>query len=220
MVEEEILAMIADSEEFGLHTSGFVMVGLPTETRAERFETVDLLAKSGIGRFRTSLFFPFPGTASYRLAYEGGYIRSERMATLTDFTESSCLDFGPEENLFLDKLATCMPWFVNARMARFREAPASARYEPLARRVTEMDEGEWEAFKPTVREVDAELSAEATAAEELHYAIRYNAFMGVRSDFFLAEDASVEWSTAAAKPVPERLARERRALAAAADEVA
>ena len=55
----------------------------------------------------------------------------------------------------------------------------------------------------------------AARAGELHYAIRYNDFMGVRSDFFLAEASGIEWVTAAAKPVPERL----RALAAAADEV-
>jgi len=33
------------------------------------------------------------------------------------------------------------------------------------------------------------------------YAIRYNAFMGVRSDYYLAEETDIEWHTAAAKPV-------------------
>ena len=37
------------------------------------------------------------------------------------------------------------------------------------------------------RERDAELSAAAAAAGELHYAIRFNAFMGVRSDFTLKQ---------------------------------
>jgi hypothetical protein len=36
--------------------------------------------------------------------------------------------------------------------------------------------------------------------------------MGVRSDFYLAEEAGIEWHTAAARPVPD-------ALAAAAAEV-
>ena len=87
----------------------------------------------------------------------------------------------------------------------------------LVERLLAMDVEAWEAFKPTVREVDAEYSQAAAAAEELHYAIRYNAFMGVRSDFFLAEEHGVEWVTAAAKPVPERL--RELALAAAANEV-
>ncbi len=218
MSDDDILSTIAFAEGYGLHTSGFVMIGLPTETREERLETVDLLARSGIGRFRTSLFFPFPGTEGHRLAVEKGYVREEAMSSLTDFTNSSCLDFGDEENLFIEKLAACMPWFVNARMARYRDAPAADRYAPLVERVVAMDRVEWEAFRPGVRGIDAELSATAVAADELHYAIRYNAFMGVRSDFFLAEDGGIEWTTAAAKPVPDRL--RDLALAAAADEVA
>jgi hypothetical protein len=80
-----------------------------------------------------------------------------------------------------------------------------------------MDAERWEAFKPGVRKLDEEYAAAATRAEELHYAIRYNAFMGVRSDYYLAEEAGIEWSTAAAKPVPDRL--RELALAAAASEV-
>src|SRR6185295_8499431 len=150
----------------------------PYETHAERWETVDLLAQSGIGRFRTSLFFPFPGTESYRLSVEGGFIKPQREITLTNFTDSSCLDFGAEENLFIDKLATCMPWFVNSRIDRFRESAAAKRYQPIVREVLALDAAQWELYKPRVREIDAQLAAEATRAQELHYAIRYNAFMG------------------------------------------
>ena len=67
-----------------------------------------------------------------------------------------------------------------------------------------------------MREVDRELSAAAARADELHYAIRYNAFMGVRSDYYLAEEAGIEWYTASAKPVAEL---REAALAAAASEV-
>jgi radical SAM superfamily enzyme YgiQ (UPF0313 family) len=217
MSNADVLNTIEAAEMFGLHTSGFLMVGLPYETHAERWETVELLAQSGIGRFRTSQFFPFPGTESYRLALEGGFIDREREATLTDFTESSCMDFGEEENLFIDKLATCMPWFVNSRLDRYRAAPASERYRPHVERVLTLSRDEWESFKPTVRERDAELANASKAANELHYAIRYNAFMGVRSDYYMAEEAGIEWHTAAAKPVPERL--RELALAAAASEV-
>jgi radical SAM superfamily enzyme YgiQ (UPF0313 family) len=217
MTNEDVIETVNVGERYGLHTSGFVMVGLPYETREECWETVDLLAESGIGRFRTSLFYPFPGTESHRLAVKGGFISAEAAGTLTDFTESSCLDFGADHNLFLDKLATCMPWYVNARLDRFRPAPAAARYRPFVARVEAMDAAEWEAFKPTVRELDTELAAAATRAEELHYSIRYNAFMGVRSDYYLSEETGIEWSTAAAKPVPERL--RELALAAAANEV-
>jgi radical SAM superfamily enzyme YgiQ (UPF0313 family) len=217
MTDDDILATVAVAEEHGLHTSGFVMVGLPGETREERFATVDLLARSRIGRFRTSVFYPFPGTESHALALELGQVDPRRAGSLTDFTSTSALDFGPEENLLVEKLATCMPWFVNARLDRSGDAPAARRYAPLADEVLALDAAGWEAFRPRVAELDKRLSREATRAGELHYSIRYNAFMGVRSDWYLAEEHGVEWATAAARPVPERL--QELALAAAADEV-
>jgi anaerobic magnesium-protoporphyrin IX monomethyl ester cyclase len=70
-----------------------------------------------------------------------------------------------------------------------------------------MDAEQWRAFEPTVNAVDRELSAEAIAAGELHYAIRYNDFMGVRSDFFLAEEQGREWFTAAARPTEHEVER-------------
>ena len=97
-------------------------------------------------------------------------------------------------------------------------APASARYQPIVDEVLAMTEGEWRAFRDQVRAKDEELSAAAVAANELHYAIRYNHFMGVRSDYFLAEERGTEWSTASAKPSAEDL--KNRALAAAASEIA
>src|SRR5205085_10739720 len=140
----------AGAERHRLHTSGFLMIGLPTETRAERLETVDVLAQSRIGRFRTSWFYPFPGTDSYRMTIEGGYLRPEAADDFTTFTDGSALDFGAEENLFIDQLGTLMPWFVNARLAHFHDAPASRRYAPVVERVLALTRAEWEASKPQV----------------------------------------------------------------------
>jgi anaerobic magnesium-protoporphyrin IX monomethyl ester cyclase len=215
MTQKDVLETIRSAESHRLHTSGFVMIGLPTETRGERWETVDLLAQSGIGRFRTSFFYPFPGTDSWRMTVEGGYLSGQEKA-LSTFTDGSILDFGAEENLFIDKLGLCMPWFVNSRLDRFRDAPAAARYRPLVERVLAMDAEEWAEFKPRLLAVDRQIGAAAVAAGEVHYAIRYNAFMGVRSDYFLAEEAGIEWATAAAKPAVEL---RETALAAAASEV-
>ena len=153
------------------------------------------------------------------MAVAGGYVDGDKVGSLTDFTSSSCLDFGPEENLAIAKLSACMPWYVNAELRdeQGQPTPAARRYAPLVAKLDALDDAAWEEFQPRLREVDAEHSAAAAEAGELHYAIRYNAFMGVRSDFFLAEDAGIEWATAAAKPVPDRLAD--LALLAAADEV-
>ena len=217
MSDTDIFETVRLAEAAGLHSSGFVMVGLPGETHAERWETIDLLARLEIGRFRSSMFYPFPGTGAFKLSVDGGYIDPEKVERLTDFTESSCLDFGAKENLFIDKLAVCMPWFVNARLAIARGVdpktlPAVARYTPLMDQVLVMNEAEWKAFKPKVRAIDKRAAAAAAAAGEVHYAIKYNAFMGVRDDYYLAEERAAaaskidtdaiakEWTTAAAPP--------------------
>jgi anaerobic magnesium-protoporphyrin IX monomethyl ester cyclase len=200
MTDLDIMETVASAEEHKLHTSGFLMVGLPTETNEERWETVDLLAETRIGRFRGSFFFPFPGTEGWDMTVAGGYINPDEIDSKRTFTDGSVLDFGPEENLFIDKLGRALPWFVNARMQRFHsDSPASKRYAPLMERVMAMDAEEWQAFMPQIQAVDAEYSAAARTAGELHYAIKYGATMGVRSDWFIAEEAGTEWYTAAAE---------------------
>ena len=217
MTQSDIMETVASAEEHNLHTSGFLMVGLPTETDEERWETVDLLAETRIGRFRGSFFFPFPGTEGWDMTVEGGYINPEEIDSKRTFTDGSVLDFGPEENLFIDKLGRALPWFVNARMERFHaDAPASKRYAPLMERVMAMDAEEWREFIPEIGAVDAEFSAAACAAGELHYAIKYGATMGVRSDWFLAEEAGTEWYTAAAPASEEDLERLGTAVGAEA----
>ncbi|MFT5048900.1 MAG: anaerobic magnesium-protoporphyrin IX monomethyl ester cyclase [Chlamydiales bacterium] len=219
MTQADIFDTVAAADEFGLHTSGFVMVGLPTETRDERWETVDTLAQSRIGRFRTSFFYPFPGTEGFDLSLDGGYIKRDVDQDASDFTDGSVMDFGAEENLFIDKLGKLMPWFVNSRLDAFHDAPAARHYQPLVERVLAMDRDEWEAFKPEIADLDRETSAACIERGELHYAIRYNRFMGVRSDFFLAEDAGIEWLTAAAPPAGDKLQKQAIAAAAAAAEM-
>ena len=205
MTQRDIMETSDSAEEFGLHTSGFVMVGLPGETHEERWMTVETLAEARLGRFRTSFFYPFPGTEGFNMAVEGGYVPADLERSMSTFTDGSILDFGPEENLFIDKLGTVMPWFVNSRLDRYHTAPAAARYQPWVEQVLAMDREHWMAFKWKIPALDVDLSAACVERGELHYAIRYNDFMGVRSDYFLAEDAGLEWSTAAARPGGERL---------------
>jgi len=219
MTQSDIFETVASADEFGLHTSGFVMVGLPGETRAERWETVDTLAESRIGRFRTSFFYPFPGTEGHDLAIDGGYVGADVDQAASDFTDGSVMNFGAEENLFIDKLGKLMPWFVNSRMDAYHDAPAAIHYQPMVERVLAMDREAWESFKPQIADLDRELSDGCIERGELHYAIRYNRFMGVRSDFFLAEEAGIEWLTAAAPPEGDRRRAQAVAAAAAAAEM-
>lgn len=173
-----------------LHTSAFVMFGLPTETRDEIFETIDLCAEVKMGRFRWAVFFPFPGTAGYKISLEKGLIDFERMKGMGNYFDGSCLKFSPEQDLFIEKLARFFHWYVNART----DWPSAPAYRKLVERLDGMDRASWEAARNDLIAEDRELSDGLLAGDVLHYSVRYSHVMGVRSDF-------VKW--------------ERKALAAA-----
>lgn len=173
-----------------LHTSAFIMFGLPTETRDEIFETIDLCAQVKMGRFRWAIFFPFPGTAGYTIAKDKDLIDHEKMKGMGNYFDGSCLKFSPEHDLFLEKLARFFHWYVNART----DWPTAPMYEKMVARLEAMDRASWEAAKRDLVAEDRELSNELLAKDLTHYSVRYSHVMGVRSDF-------VKW--------------ERKALAAA-----
>jgi radical SAM superfamily enzyme YgiQ (UPF0313 family) len=114
MKNEKIISAIDTAHQHSLHTSVFLMIGLPGETRADVMATIQLMAKTKPGRYRWSFFFPFPGTKAYELSEQGDYIDFAKMAHMENFTDGSCLNFGKEHNLFLKKVGRIMPWFVNA----------------------------------------------------------------------------------------------------------
>ncbi len=179
MRNEDIIHAFKMADKYGIHTSAFVMIGLPHETIDDLMMTIRLLGTIKPGRFRWSIFFPFIGTKAYDIAKEGNFIDWDKMERLTNFTEASCLDFGEEQNLLIDKLAKTYPWFVNAH-TDFRCAPL---YEKLTRMVLAMDRQGWEKVRDEMRALDKEISDTLSAPNDQHYAIRFNPFMGVRSDW-------------------------------------
>ena len=184
MSNKEIQQAIAYAKAEGMHTSCFVMLGLPGEEAGDVQQTIDLLAEAQPGRFRWTFFYPFPGTEAYRLSEEGGYIDYHKKETLSNFTETSCLDFGPDQNLFLSKVGRMMPWFVNAR-AGFE---GSDVYRKKVDELMAMDEAAWQQVEDGLLEEEKKLSEQMVREGKRHYAVKYNPFMGVISDYFLAEE--------------------------------
>jgi len=182
---EKILSSIRIARDFGLHASIFLMIGLPFETREDVMETVRLMAVAKPGRFRWSFFFPFPGTRAHELSLQGGYIDLEKMSTLMNFTDSSCLKFGEEHDLFLEKVGRIFPWFVNA----YSDLPVRDYYRRRVEDLLALSAPEWEKACPGLIEEDGVLSKAFAQKGLSHYAVKYNRFMGVISDYFLQEGA-------------------------------
>jgi hypothetical protein len=105
------------------------------------------------------------------------------MERLKNFTDESCLEFGPEHNFLLKKIGLIMPWFVNA----CSDLPTADFYKGKTEEILQMDEAAWRQAAPHLREQDAEYSRRFCEQGMSHYAIKYNRFMGVISDYFLRD---------------------------------
>jgi len=183
MSNRKITHAIRTVEEAGMHSSVFIIIGFPHETSENLFETIKLLGESRPGRFRWTYFFPFPGTKSHEISLEGGYINVEKMEELKNFTDQSCLEFGEEHNLLLEKIGRVMPWFVNA----YSRLPVADFYMARVEQILKMDREAWNRASPALHREDSRISADFSERGLSHYAIKYNPFMGVISDYFLKD---------------------------------
>ncbi len=183
MSNQKIIESVNLVERHGMHSSVFIMVGIPFEEEKDLMDTIHLLGKAKPGRFRWTYFFPYPGTEAHDLAVKGNYIDYRKMKELVNFTDESCLDFGPGQNLLLSKIGRIMPWFVNA-CAGLETSPF---YKEKVDKLLAMDEKEWKKASPGILDEDKKISKSFQIKNLSHYAVKYNPFMGVISDYFMNE---------------------------------
>ena len=178
---------------YGLHTSAFLMFGLPYETREMMVDTIELMARIKPGRMRWAIFFPFAGTKSYTICQLGDLIDHGKMNAMDNYFGASCLKFDDMTDLFIRKLQRTFHWYVNGRAS----SPLSGAYQQLADEVEVMDADTWREAADEILTRDRAISndhlgrvsagdTEAMAAAK-HYSIRYTEVMAVDSDFVLAE---------------------------------
>jgi radical SAM superfamily enzyme YgiQ (UPF0313 family) len=183
MTNQSIIQAIRLVNDTGMHSSVFIIIGFPYETKDDVLETIRLLAQSRPGRFRWTYFFPFPGTKAHSIALDGGFINDEKQKNLPNFTDDSCLDFGPEHNLFLKKIGRIMPWFVNA----YSDLPVADFYRGKINEILKLNETRWNQISSGLHNQDKQFSEQFCKKGLSHYAIKYNPFMGVISDYFLQD---------------------------------
>jgi radical SAM superfamily enzyme YgiQ (UPF0313 family) len=179
MSNERIRNSFAAAHRQDLHTSAFIMAGLPTETRAEIEETLQLCADVEMGRFRWAIFYPFPGTVSWTMSRDLGLIDEEKARTMGNYFDGSCLDLGEEMNLYIEKLTAFCHWYVNARTTW----PSRPIFEKLVAELDALDRPSWESRRPDLLKHDESLSESLMADDVLHYSRQFSPVMGVRSDF-------------------------------------
>ena len=77
-----------------------------------------------------------------------------------------------------------MPWFVNA----YSDLPVAELYRQKVDQILALDEKSWQHRAPHIEQEDREISTGFVKQGLSHYAIKYNRFMGVISDYFTSED--------------------------------
>ncbi|UCD30413.1 MAG: B12-binding domain-containing radical SAM protein [Planctomycetota bacterium] len=179
--------------QYGLHSSAFIMFGLPYETRAMMEETIDLMAKIQPGRMRWAIFFPFAGTQSYTICEQGDLIDYRKMDSMDNYFCASCLKFDKATDLFIRKLQRIFHWYVNARAS----LPLSSDYLKLVDEVEKMNADQWHEASEQILARDRQISNDylarvksgdmAALKKNKHYSIRYTEVMAVDSNFVLAE---------------------------------
>ena len=177
MSNKMISKAIATVHKFGMQSSCFIMFGLPYETVDDAMETVQLMADALPSRYRWTYFYPFPGTEAHKMSVDGGFVDECKIGSLMNFTDSSCLEFGEEHNLVLEKLGRILPWFVNSRSS----LEVSSFYKEKVDEILAMNRNEWENISEELHELDKKYSENFDKEGKPHYAIKYNPFMGVMS---------------------------------------
>jgi radical SAM superfamily enzyme YgiQ (UPF0313 family) len=176
MSNKDIERAFASAHKFGLHTSAFVMIGLPGEEKEDVMETITLLSRVWPGRFRWTLFFPFIGTKAYEIAQNTGAIDFEKLTRLDNFTDETCMNLGDETNLLVDKAKDLLCTFVNG----YGGLP---EYAQIVAEIESLDEAAWRRRKGEIVARVNEIDRQIRAHSGVHYEVRYNRFMGVRSDW-------------------------------------
>lgn len=179
MSNRDIEKAFAAAHKYDLHTSAFLMIGLPCEEKQDLMETVRLLAAVRPGRFRWSLFFPFIGTRAYEIAEQQKAIDFERWKALDNFTDETCMDLGPEVNLLVDKVKDCLCAFING----YSGDTGLAGYRTLVEKIETLDGDGWQNAKEGLLEQISVLDGAMREKGTTFYSVKYNRFMGVRSDW-------------------------------------
>jgi len=183
MTNDQIAEAFELCRRFGLHGSAFLMIGMPGETAGQMNETIDLMVRVRPGRMRWSVFYPFPGTESYKLAEAAGLIDMDRFRRLDNYFVGTCIRFDPSLELWLSKLQRVFHWYVNARI----DWPAARVYREQLAAVEAADARAWARLRDTILPLDRQISDRLASDGIEHYSLRFTEVTAVHSDYLKRE---------------------------------
>jgi len=183
MTNDAIAQAFALCDKYNLHSSAFLMFGMPGETIEQIFQTIDLVVRVKPGRMRWSVFYPFPGTLSYKIAEEKNLIDHDKLAKLDNYFVTTALKFDPQTELFVNKLQRTFHWYVNARI----DWQSADIYRKQIKKIEQIAANDWPKKRDEILKIDRQISDELLNKGVEHYSIRYTEVMAVHSSYLLGE---------------------------------
>jgi len=162
------------ARQTGLMTSSFNMIGVPTETKSEVFDTLRLNAMIAPETVKFMTFYPFKSTPIYDMCEDMDLIDYEKKERLNTYDTFTCLKFSEEHQLFLKKVQTIFSWYLNI----FLGGPASGLYEKRVKEIELMGKGEWDSFD--FYGADKKISKKLRAKGVTHYSCFVNRSLAVK----------------------------------------
>jgi hypothetical protein len=101
------------------------------------------------------------------------------MDLLDNFTDETCMILGEEADLFVNKLKAMFCTFLNG----YADMDGQQKYARLIRDVESATAEQWHENKELFPQRMNELDREMENKEKCFYTVKYNSFMGVRSDW-------------------------------------
>ncbi len=162
------------TKEIGMMTSSFNMIGLPTESKEEIFETLKLNAAVMPDTVKVMTFYPFKNTPIYELCERLNLIDYDKKFELDNYDTFTCLKFSPEHQLFLRKVQTAFNWYISA----FLGNAAAPEYSGMTKEIEKMSEKEWDRYD--FYKADEEISRKMKEKQIPHYSKFVNRSLAVK----------------------------------------
>lgn len=177
ITREQLIAKLNIIKKYGIRLFTFNMIGLPTETKDDIFETLKLNAQIQSNVVRIATFYPYTGTPIYFLCQKLNLLQETQDEEHLTYFEKSVLNFDNSFKLFLLKVIKYFDCYLN-----YFDINISVYYKKVVDKIKLLSESE---FGSNIIEHDLHEEIEAISKELSfrkipHYVKKFNPYYAVR----------------------------------------
>ncbi len=164
-------------KKYGIRLFTFNMIGLPTETKANVLETLQLNARLNPDVVRVATFYPYEGTPIHSLCKKLGVLSKNRGQRHLTYSSKSILDFDSDFKVFLLKVIKHLDCYLN-----YLDTNISDYYVGIVNEINSFSEEDFnsvtkqEALSKKIEETSKNLSSKFVK----HYVKKFNPYYAVR----------------------------------------